>query len=35
MSDQWIQDVPDDVLVAIDARAVRLGLSCTEYLRGR
>lgn len=35
MSDLLIRDVPDDVLAAIDARAVRLGLSRTEYLRRR
>lgn len=33
MSDLLIRDVPDDVVVAIDARAKRLGLSRTEYLR--
>lgn len=35
MSDLLIRDVPDDVLAAIDARANRLGLSRTEYLRRR
>jgi hypothetical protein len=30
-----IRDVPDGVLAAIDARASRLGLSRTEYLRRR
>lgn len=35
MSDLLIRGVPDDVLAAIDARAVRLGLSRTEYLRRR
>ena len=35
MSDILIRDVPDDVLSAIDARAARLGLSRTEYLRRR
>ena len=35
MSDLLIRDVPDDVLAAIDARAGRLGLSRTEYLRRR
>jgi hypothetical protein len=35
MSDVLIRDVPDDVLAAIDARARRLGLSRTEYLRRR
>ncbi|MEE4025035.1 antitoxin [Gordonia sp. PKS22-38] len=33
MSDVLIRDVPDDVLAAIDARATRLGLSRTQYLR--
>lgn len=35
VSDVLIRDVPDDVLAAIDARASRLGLSRTEYLRRR
>lgn len=33
MSDILIRDVPDDVLSAIDARAARMGLSRTSYLR--
>lgn len=33
MTDILIRDVPDDVVAAIDARAQRLGLSRTEYLR--
>lgn len=33
MSDILIRDVPDDVLAAIDARAKRIGLSRTAYLR--
>ena len=33
MPDILIRDVPDDVLAAIDARAKRVGLSRTEYLR--
>lgn len=33
MTDVLIRDVPDDILVAIDADAARLGLSRTEYLR--
>lgn len=33
MTDILIRGVPDDVLAAIDARARRLGLSRTEYLR--
>jgi plasmid stability protein len=35
MSDVLIRGVPDDVLAAIDARAARLGLSRTQYLRRR
>lgn len=33
MTDVLIRDVPDDVLAAIDARATRMGLSRTAYLR--
>lgn len=33
MTDLLIRDVPDDVLAAIEARARRLGLSRSEYLR--
>ncbi|MEX0592907.1 MAG: antitoxin [Nitriliruptoraceae bacterium] len=33
MTDLLIRDVPDDVVFAIDAKAKRLGLSRTEYLR--
>jgi hypothetical protein len=33
MTDILIRDVPDDVVVAIDANARRLGVSRTEYLR--
>lgn len=33
MTDVLIRDVPDDVLAAIDAKAQRLGLSRSEYLR--
>jgi hypothetical protein len=33
MPDILIRDVPDDVVAAIDARALRAGLSRTEYLR--
>jgi hypothetical protein len=33
MPDVLIRDVPDDVVSAIDAKAKRLGLSRTEYLR--
>lgn len=33
MPDLLIRDVPDDVVAALDARAKRLGVSRTEYLR--
>jgi ribbon-helix-helix CopG family protein len=33
MTDLLIRDVPDDVVALIDANAVRLGLSRSEYLR--
>ena len=33
MTDILIRDVPDDVVAAIDAKAKRVGLSRTEYLR--
>ena len=33
MADILIRDVPDDVVAAIDAKAQRVGLSRTEYLR--
>lgn len=33
MPDLLIRDVPDDVVQALDARAKRLGVSRTEYLR--
>ena len=33
MTDILIRDVPDAVLAAIDAKAKRVGLSRTEYLR--
>lgn len=33
MTDILIRDVPDEVLAAIDARAKRVGLSRTAYLR--
>jgi plasmid stability protein len=35
VSDLLIRDIPDEVLAALDARAIRLGLSRTEYLRRR
>ncbi|MGH9244657.1 MAG: type II toxin-antitoxin system VapB family antitoxin [Acidimicrobiales bacterium] len=33
MTNLLIRGVPDDVVAAIDARAARVGLSRTEYLR--
>jgi hypothetical protein len=33
VTDILIRDVPDEVLIAIDAKAKRLGLSRTAYLR--
>jgi hypothetical protein len=30
-----IRDVPDDVVAAVDARASRMGLSRSEYVRRR
>ena len=33
MTDILIRDVPDEVLAAIDAKAKRVSLSRTEYLR--
>jgi hypothetical protein len=33
MTDLLIRDVPDDVLAVIDAKARRVGLSRSEYLR--
>jgi plasmid stability protein len=35
MSDMLIRNVPDEVIAAIDARASRLGLSRSEYVRRR
>lgn len=35
MTDVLIRDIPEDVLAAVDARAARLGLSRTEYIRRR
>lgn len=35
MKDILIRDVPAEVVAALDARATRLGLSRTEYLRRR
>lgn len=33
MTDVLIRDVPDEVIAAIEAKAKRLGLSRTEFLR--
>lgn len=35
MTDILVRDVPDEVVAALDARALRLGLSRSEYLRRR
>jgi plasmid stability protein len=35
MTDVLVRDVPDEVVAALDARAARLGLSRTEFLRRR
>ena len=35
MTDMLIRDVPDHVIAAVDARAARLGLSRSEYVRRR
>lgn len=35
MTDVLVRDVPDEVITALDARAARLGLSRSEYLRRR
>jgi plasmid stability protein len=35
MTDVLVRDVPDDVVAALDARAARLDLSRTEFLRRR
>lgn len=35
MTDVLVRDVPDDVVAALDARASRLGLSRSQYLRRR
>lgn len=35
VTDLLIRDVPDDVVAAVDARASRLGLSRSEYVRRR
>ncbi len=35
VTDMLIRNVPDDVVAAVDARASRLGLSRSEYVRRR
>lgn len=35
MTDVIVRDVPDDVVAALEARASRLGLSRSEFLRRR
>jgi hypothetical protein len=35
MADRLIRDVPDDIVAALEARARRLGLSPSEYVRRR
>jgi plasmid stability protein len=35
VADVLVRDVPDEVIAALDARATRLGLSRSEYLRRR
>ena len=35
MTDVLVRDVPEDVVAALDSRASALGLSRSEYLRGR
>jgi len=35
MTDVLVRDVPDDVVVALEARAARVGLSRSEFLRRR
>jgi hypothetical protein len=35
MTDILIRDVPDEVIASVDARASRLGLSRSEYVRRR
>lgn len=35
MTDVLVRDVPENVVAALDARASRLGLSRSEYLRRR
>jgi plasmid stability protein len=35
MADMLIRDIPDEVVAALDAHAVRLGVSRSEYVRRR
>ncbi|MGD0243159.1 MAG: hypothetical protein ABSB59_22990 [Streptosporangiaceae bacterium] len=35
MTDMMIRDIPDEVIVGLDAHAGRLGLSRSEYVRRR
>jgi plasmid stability protein len=35
MTDVLVRDVPEEVVAALDARAARLGISRSEYLRRR
>lgn len=35
MGDVLVRDIPENVLAALDARAAKLGLSRTEYIRRR
>jgi plasmid stability protein len=35
MTDVLVRDVPEDVVAALEARATRLGLSRSEFLRRR
>jgi plasmid stability protein len=35
MTDMLIRDIPDEVIAGLDARAGRLGLSRSEYVRRR
>jgi plasmid stability protein len=35
MTDILVRDVPEDVVAALEARAARLGLSRSEFLRRR
>ena len=35
MADVLIRDIPDEVIAIVDARAARLGISRSEYVRRR